>query len=139
VGRDAKTWGKPLYLRFAHEMNGNWNSWSPASTTIGREYAAAWKRVHDIFRKEGATNVRWVGRPTSNTTAAPPSPTSTRATLTSTGWGSTATTGARRTRKAWQDSPRSFGSSYNKLAAMTTKPMMIAETASTELGGQKGP
>jgi len=59
--QDAKKWGKPFYLRFGHEMNGNWNSWSPGvNGNKVREYAPAWKRVHRMFREEGATNVRWV-------------------------------------------------------------------------------
>ncbi len=62
--RDAKTWGKPFYLRFAHEMNGNWNSWSPGvNGNTSSQYVSTWRRVHDIFRKEGATNVRWVWSP----------------------------------------------------------------------------
>jgi len=31
-----KAWGKPLMLRFAHEMNGNWYPWSEASTATRR-------------------------------------------------------------------------------------------------------
>ncbi len=27
--REAAAWDETFYLRFAHEMNGNWNSWSP--------------------------------------------------------------------------------------------------------------
>ena len=59
--RDAATWGKPFYLRFAHEMNGDWNSWSPGvNGNTASQYIAAWKRVVNIFRQERATNVRWV-------------------------------------------------------------------------------
>jgi hypothetical protein len=59
--RDAKAWGKPLFLRFNHEMNGNWYPWS--EQTNGNkpgEYVKMWRHVHDIFRQEGATNVTWV-------------------------------------------------------------------------------
>jgi hypothetical protein len=27
--RAAAAWGKPFFLRFAHEMNGDWTTWSP--------------------------------------------------------------------------------------------------------------
>lgn len=45
-----------VYMRYAHEMNGDWYPWSrdPAA------YVKAWQHVVDIFRAEKATNVRWV-------------------------------------------------------------------------------
>jgi hypothetical protein len=48
--------GLIVYVRYAHEMNGDWYPWSrdPAG------YVAAWRRVVDIFRAEGATNARFV-------------------------------------------------------------------------------
>src|SRR5215218_454247 len=63
--REAAAWRKPFYLRFAHEMNGNWYPWSPLANGNGgpNEYVAAWRHVHAIFREEGATNVRWVWNP----------------------------------------------------------------------------
>lgn len=53
--------GVPVYLRPMHEMNGNWYPW--AGTRNGNSaahYRAAWRRIHGIFRAEGAANVRWV-------------------------------------------------------------------------------
>jgi mannan endo-1,4-beta-mannosidase len=38
---------------------------------------------------------------------------------------------------SWQTFSGIFGHSYDKLARMTKKPMMISETASAELGGDK--
>jgi len=50
---------KPVYLRFAHEMNGNWYPWS--GVEIGKDaYTNMYRRVKDIFDKEKADNVRWV-------------------------------------------------------------------------------
>ena len=48
-----------LLLRYAPEMEGPWEPWhrNPAA------YVAAWKRVHRIFREEGATNVKFVWSP----------------------------------------------------------------------------
>lgn len=48
-------------LRPMHEMNGTWYPWS--GTTNGNSpaaFVAAWRRIHDIFKREGATNVTWV-------------------------------------------------------------------------------
>jgi hypothetical protein len=60
----AKSWGQPLFLRYAWEMNAPWFSWgSGANGTTGADYVAAWRHVHDIFQSVGATNVKWVWCP----------------------------------------------------------------------------
>jgi hypothetical protein len=54
----------PVAIRFAHEMNGNWYPWSETrSGNRPGEYKMAWRHVHDIFNKVGATNVIWVWSP----------------------------------------------------------------------------
>jgi hypothetical protein len=59
-----KTYNKPVMLRFAHEMNGNWYPWSEqVNGNAPGEYVAAWKHVVDVFRAEGATNVEWIWAP----------------------------------------------------------------------------
>jgi mannan endo-1,4-beta-mannosidase len=52
----------PVMIRFAHEMNGNWYPWGSTFNTP-QDYIAAWRHVHNIFAKEGATNVTWVWSP----------------------------------------------------------------------------
>ena len=54
--------GQPVYIRFAHEMNGNWYPWS-AGGSPQKDYITAWKHVVDIFRNNGATNVKWIWAP----------------------------------------------------------------------------
>ena len=138
--RDAKAWGKPFYLRFGHEMNGNWNTWSPSvNGNKDGEYPAAWRRVHDIFRKEGVTNVRWVWSPNvennDSTPFAKVYPGGAYVDwvgIDGYNWGTS------QSWSSWQTIGEVFGPSYDKLAAMTGKRMMIAETASTEFGGEKG-
>ena len=63
----AKAWGHPFFLRFGHEMNGNWYPWSEQvnGNTKG-EYVQAWRHVHDIFTDNGVTNVTWVWCPSRN-------------------------------------------------------------------------
>ena len=57
----AKNWGHPLFLRFAHEMNGTWYSWSPGiNGNASAQFVQMWQHVHDIFTSVGATNVTWV-------------------------------------------------------------------------------
>jgi beta-mannanase len=63
----AKTlmaYGKPVRLRFAQEMNGNWYPWSEqANGNRPHEFVRAWRHIHDLFRAVGATNVQWVWSP----------------------------------------------------------------------------
>lgn len=62
--RDAADWGRPLVLRFAHEMNGYWYPWAEsANGNQDGEYVLAWRHVVDLFEEEGADNVVWVWSP----------------------------------------------------------------------------
>jgi hypothetical protein len=63
----AKAWGKPLFLRWGHEMNGNWYDWSGyangSSEAAATKFKNAWIRIHNIFTTTGAGNVTWVWSP----------------------------------------------------------------------------
>ena len=64
-----KALGRPVFLRWGHEMNGNWYPWDgthnndPGTTDGPSKYIQAWRRIHDIFVRAGATNVVWVWEP----------------------------------------------------------------------------
>jgi beta-mannanase len=135
--RDARAWGKPFYLRFAHEMNGEWTSWSPGvNGNTSAQYVAAWRRVHEIFRQEGATNARWVWCPASSRPFGaelyPGDAYVDWVCLDGYNWGTS------RSWSSWRSFSAVFGPSYDKLTTMTNKPVMIGETASAEQGGDKG-
>jgi hypothetical protein len=58
---------RPTLLRWGWEMNGNWFDWDGVHN--GRKpagYVTAWRRLHRIFRDEGAGNVAWVWGPNWN-------------------------------------------------------------------------
>jgi beta-mannanase len=137
--RDAAAWGKPFYLRFAHEMNGNWNSWSPGvNGNTAAQYVSAWRRVHNIFRQEESTNVRWVWSPNVESDGSvsfskvyPGDAYVDWLGIDGYNWGTT------QSWSSWTGLAAVFEPSYGKLGDMTDKPMMIAETASTEFGGDK--
>ena len=60
----AKSWGKPMFLRWGHEMNGDWYPWSGCNHgNSGAEYIAAWRRIYATFEAVGAKNVTWVWCP----------------------------------------------------------------------------
>jgi hypothetical protein len=59
--RAARAWGHPLFMNFNSEMNGWWWPWSEQiNGNRPGEFVAAWRHVVDIFRQEGATNVTWL-------------------------------------------------------------------------------
>ena len=63
----SKAYGKPFFLRFAHEMNGNWYDWSGAMTGNNPQtYIDAWRYVWNKFQAAGATNAVWVWSPNWN-------------------------------------------------------------------------
>lgn len=60
----AAEFRRPLFLRFAHEMNDPYRyPWGPQNGNRPEDFVAAWKHVHLIFQKMGATNVLWVWSP----------------------------------------------------------------------------
>ena len=53
-----------VILRYNHEMNGNWYSWSGAlqgnNATASANYIKAWQYVHNLIKTQnGATNALW--------------------------------------------------------------------------------
>ena len=71
----AKQFASTFYVRPWPEMNGDWSDFQPTangSKVAGgtpAEFVAAWRHVVNLFRAEGATNVKWVFNPTTDTYA----------------------------------------------------------------------
>jgi len=135
---DARMWGHQMYLRFAHEMNGDWYPWSRGvNGNTPAEYVAAWRHVVDIFREEGATNVQWIWSPNilydgdASFTDLYPGDNYVDCV------GLDGYNGGLALSHQWLSFDQVFSSSYARLATLTSKPMMITETASAEAGGDK--
>jgi len=133
--RAAVAWGKPILLRFAHEMNGNWYPWGTRHGNTARLYKETWRHVVGIFRRVGADNVKWV-------------------------WSPYVSNGGRFVFKkyfpgnrwidwvgldgfnwarhgVWQSFKDIFADSYHTVSRMTSRPIMIPETGSSQVGGDK--
>jgi beta-mannanase len=55
---------RPVMLRFAPEMNGDWLPWSTGvNGNRPGDYVAAWRHVRSRFRRAGAGNAIWVWNP----------------------------------------------------------------------------
>jgi len=140
---EAKQWGKPFFLRFNWEMNGNWFPWAEGvNGNQPGEYVAAWRHVHDIFTAVGATNATWVWCPNVDPSKKmqdlgslyPGDQYVDWTSLDGYNWG---------TNPANPDRWRSFGelydSTYHEIVdtIAPAKPMVIGEVGSTEHGGSK--
>jgi beta-mannanase len=142
---DARALGVPFFLRWGHEMNGNWYPWdgfhNGAAAGGPALYVQAYRHVHDLFVEEGAENAVWVLCP--NVTSVPPEPWNDWQSyypgdeyvdwLCTDGynWGTV------QTWSSWQSFSSVMGPIIPSLASFG-KPVLIAETSSTEEGGDKG-
>ncbi len=126
---------KPFLLRLAHEMNLPSSPFGPgADGNTPQSFVAAWHHVVDLFRRAGATNVRWVWSP--NTDCGGDCPFQNL--YPGDAWVDwVALDGYNTGRVGWKSLGQVFGPSYRKLIDLTGKPVMIAETSSTEVGGDK--
>ncbi len=60
---EAAEFGRPIMIRFAHEMNDPYRyPWGPQNNEP-QHFIAAWRHVVDLFREAGADNVVWVWSP----------------------------------------------------------------------------
>ena len=61
----AKAFGKPVIVRFAHEMNGDWFPWSlnKFKDNTPDRFKAAWRHIVTEFRQVGARNVKFLWSP----------------------------------------------------------------------------
>jgi hypothetical protein len=62
---DAARYGKPILLRFAHQMNDPYrHPWGPQNGNRPEDFVAAWRYLHNLFQRANAHNVLWVWSPT---------------------------------------------------------------------------
>lgn len=130
--RAAAVWNKPLMVRFGQEMNGDWFPWSgqPAA------FKAAWRHIVRVFNRAGADKVRWAWTPYVNsrdgqlpfTSYYPGEKWVDWVGLDVINWGSA---------YPWRTFIEITGDSYRQLRDLTSKPIILAETGSGELGGNK--
>ncbi|MCI4065053.1 hypothetical protein MRQ36_21795 [Micromonospora sp. R77] len=59
---DVRTLNVPIALTIAHEMNGHWYPWGTQQTGP-RDFVAAWRHIHELFARAGASNVIWTWTP----------------------------------------------------------------------------
>ncbi|HEU4524848.1 MAG TPA: glycosyl hydrolase [Gemmatimonadales bacterium] len=137
--RAVAAWGKPLYLRPMHEMNGDWYPWGfGVSGNTASDLVAAFRHIVSIGRSVGATNVRWVWSPNvgqfHRVTYAAMYPGDDYVDwlgLDGYNWGTS------QSWSGWQSMTSVMQSSYDAITALSSRPLMIGETAASEVGGDK--
>lgn len=122
-----RAWNKPLLLRFAHEMNGDWYPWgSNVNGNTPEGYRTAYKRVIDLFRIAGVTNVKWVWSPNVDFELGayyPGDPYVDYVALDGYNWDTS--------------SPEQvFGHTIDGIKALTSRPLFIGETGCPEYSGK---
>jgi hypothetical protein len=138
--RAARDFGDQVLLRLAHEMNGSFFPWAVGKfDNSAATFIAMWRHVHDIFQAEGATNVKFVW---SVARQGCPGDCNPYANLwpgngyvdvmgfSAYNWG---TFGG----KNWNEMYDLYRPLVVDLTAISSKPIMVAETGSTDLGGDK--
>jgi mannan endo-1,4-beta-mannosidase len=141
--RDAKRWGRPFFLRFNWEMNGDWFPWAEGANGNRRgEYVRSWRHVHQIFEEVGATNARWVWCPNvdfedSLQDLSSLYPGDAYVDWTCLDGYNSGTNLAKRDR--WRTFDQLYERTYREIVETVApaKPMVIGEIASSEQGGSK--
>jgi beta-mannanase len=131
---DAARFGKPVLVRFGHEMNDPYRyPWGPQHNTK-EEYIAAWRHVVEVFRRAGAGNVIWVWSPhVAYEYWDLYYPGDDVVDWTATG---VLNFGPIAQWSKWWSFDEIFGTKYDRLAAFG-KPIMIAELGSLAVGGDR--
>lgn len=139
-GQALASWGQPVQLRFAHEMNGNWYPWAEGvNGNQPGDYVQAWRHMHDVVAATGASNVDWVWSPNvpyfGSTDLAglfPGAGYVNVVALDGYNWGTSASW------SSWMSPQDLFAPGIAQLRTLAPGlPILIAEVASAEAGGSK--
>jgi mannan endo-1,4-beta-mannosidase len=130
----VRAYRHPVILSFGHEMNGSWFNWGYKKTSPA-VFVAAWRHIVKLFRALGARNVTWlwtVNIINDTRTGDIPRPTQ---------WwpGSAYVTwvgiDGYYLKPSWEFAPL-FGPTIGAVRALTSAPILIAETGATPAAGQ---
>lgn len=137
--KQARSYGKPVTVRFAHEMNGSWYPWAAGvNGNTAADHVAAWKHVRAVFARQKATNVSWSWSPnvpypgsTALSSLYPGDAQVSVVALDGYNWGGLlpGTT--------WQSFLDVFDEGLAEVRALTGKPVVIGEVGAPEVGGDK--
>lgn len=157
--QQARSWGRPFILRFAHEMNIQRYHWGTQSNQYGPQSPEIYRAMHayvfEIFQKAGAQNVLWAFCP--NAESVPNTSYDKTASwnrlsnyypgdgfvdilgMDGYNWGTTQTMERNRWTSSWKSFEEIFSLARKELLSLgASKPLFVFETASANEGGDKG-
>lgn len=137
--RQVRDWGRPLALRFLHELNATHYPWgAEVNGNRPADAVAAFRHVRDVFHREGADQVTWVwcvNVPAPGYAPIEPLYPGDDAVDwvavdgynggTALPWG------------GWQEPEQLFGETLETLDDLADRPLAITEVGSAEQGGDK--
>jgi hypothetical protein len=131
----ARRYEMPFFFRWAWEMNGTWFQWGEEAAADPALYVSAWRHLHDLLAAAGASNVTWVWCPHEISAETTPLP-SLYPGDAYVDW--TCMDGYNPADHSSDVGSKSFreifGPTYDELLALAPdKPVMIGETASSEV------
>ncbi|MFZ5775899.1 MAG: glycoside hydrolase family 26 protein [Thermodesulfobacteriota bacterium] len=156
--RQAREWGRPVIIRFAHEMNTARYHWGTSRQEYGpaspAAYVAMFRHVVRVFRREGAHNVLWAFCPNAESIPHPLYDKGAgwnRAAAYFPGrgyvdvlgmdgynWGTTRCQATHGWKSRWQSFAEIFSPLRDELTALAPDlPIVVFETASATEGGDK--
>jgi beta-mannanase len=118
---NARAFHKEIWLRPLHEMNARHYPWAQQGSNTPAKFIAAYRHIHDIFVAEGATNVKFVWCPNISYNIPNYYP--------GNAYVDYAAIDGYNDGKPWRSFSSLFGTTYDAVAAVTPKPIFIAETA----------
>jgi hypothetical protein len=124
--------GTPVVIGFGHEMNAYWYSWGYGHTKPAT-FVAAWRHIVTLFRAEGADNVTWLWTVQADEPGTGP--------IASWWPGPDYVTWVGvdgyyyRPSESFSDV---FGATITEMRMLTSKPLLLSETAAGPLAGQAG-
>lgn len=132
----ARRYERPVFLRWAWEMNGSWFQWGEEAAADPGLYVETWQHLHDVVAAAGAGNVTWVWCPYARAPGTAPLadlyPGEEYVDWTCMDGYNWAASG-RDELSGWKSFADVFGQTYGELLALAPgKPIMIGETASSE-------
>lgn len=133
----------PIFFRPLHEMNGNWYPWcGKVNGNSPEEYIDTWRYIRSIFQRANSNRLIWVWSPYVHSVPDGPDndilqyfpgiPEVDWLALDGYNWGTS------REWSRWQSFQDIFENSYDRLTKLVPgKPIMLAEVACAEEGGDK--
>lgn len=132
----AKSWNKQIFIRIFHEMNGTWQTFGPTNVS-SQLFVVGWRHVVDIFRAQGASNVKWVWSPNVYGAAPSKSTRSFDALYPGDSYVDWVGLDGYNFGTPWASWSVLYMKSYADITKLTQKPLMVAEWGTTGTGGDK--